>query len=420
MKHKQLSPGPDGGGSATDPTNSFDILSSEMEFELETNNLPIPLKEEKKPEDEFDDNGDIIDPIKKAEEEAAAKAAEGEAAKSTKLGEDAPQKYTAEEEVIIAKFTPEQKADFEAGKIDIKGEPIEEGFKGDGAKVNPEDEDSSWIIVAKELGYPDLKEDSIEAFKEAEAAKIEAIRKEADVKAFDKHIEEMPIKEQLIVRGLKTGLTMEQIEKPIKTLDSLLAMNDADLLALDMKEKGLKDDVIKYQIQKLVEEENLEKEIAPLRKDLQDKREGIEQSLLAQVKVLETQKIEENKAALKEDFVTFRKSLDTIQDLMGTKLSKANKEEIAASYEKGEYHDIFKDHKKVAEFLIWDKYKKEAQTNLVNKALEDKQRGHQNKIHVLPPVKAGAGSSVSKVQGAKDGKVSEFASVANAELEEDS
>lgn len=414
MKHKQLSPEPDGSGSAAAPTeSSFDILSAEVELELTANDLPIPEKKEEKAEHFDDDGAEITDPVKLAEIEAektkAAADAEAEKGK-VKLGEEAET-----EEQLIEKLTPEQKIKFEAGEIDAKGNAIEEGFKG-AAKNDDADGDSSWIVVAKELGFSELKEDSFDAFKVAQEAKIEEIRKEASNKDFEAHVSDLPAKEQLIVRGLKTGLTMEQIEAPIKILDSLLSMSDADLLAADLKERGIKQDVIDYQIQKLTEEGNLDKEIAPIRQMLEEKKSGINDTLLNQVKQLEEQIKTEKQTAIKEDVETFKKVMDTIPELMGTKLSKANKEVITAKYEKGEYHDLLTNHKEMAEYLLWKEYRKEAEQNLVNKALEDKRRGEQNNRHVISPTKKGAGSSVSKVQ--TDGKArSEFASVADAELE---
>ena len=414
MNRKQLSPEPEGSGSAAAPTeNSFDILSAEVELELTANDLPIPDKKEEKVE-HFDDEGvEITDPVKLAEIEAekAKVIANAEAEKGkVKLGEE-----VETEEQLIEKLTPEQKIKFEAGEIDAKGNPVEEGFKGT-TKTEDADGDSSWIVVAKELGYPELKEDSFDAFKIAQETKIEEIRKEASNKDFEAHVLDLPAKEQLIVRGLKTGLTMEQIEAPIKTLDSLLSLSDAELLQADLKERGIKQDVIDYQVQKLTEEGNLDKEVAPIRQMLQDKRTGIETNLLEQVKDLEVELKTQKQNAIKEDVETFKKVMDTIPELMGTKLSKANKEVITAKYEKGEYHDLLTNHKEMAEYLLWKEYRKEAEQNLVNKALEYKRRGETNSRHVIPPIKKGAASSVSKVQ--TDGKAkSEFASVADAELE---
>lgn len=410
---KQLNSGQEGGGSTGSVNESFDILSADLELDLLTNNQSVP---EKKKEDEktYDDEGNeiLIDPVKKLEDEMAAAAAN-----KTKLGEEETPKYTPEELTAIEKFTPEQKADFEAGKIDIKGEPVEEGFKGEGA-TPAGDEESTWIDVAKELGYPELKDNSFDAFKEAQKLHLEQVKKEIDNKDFEKHIADLPAKEQLIVRGIKSGLTIEQIEKPIKTLDGLIALTNTDLVAADLKARGLDEDVVQFKIDKLVEEEKLDIAAKAIRDELVTKKSTIETDLLEQVKNIELKLQEDKNNALKEDFKSFRTALDTIPELMGTKLSSKNKDEVAAAYEKGEYHDLFKDPKKVAEFIIWDKYKKEAQANLVNKALEDKRRAQQNSVHNIPPIKPGAGSSVSKMQKSSNGKKTELEEVMSAELDE--
>ena len=415
--NRQLSPGPDGSGSAAAPTeNSFDLLSAELELDLTHNDLPIPEKKEEVEKVYDEDGAEITDPVKAAELKLEQQASADEEAKKIKLGEEKiPAEPSKEELELISKFTPEQKADYDAGKIDINGEPV--GFKGDDGKgANEDDDASSWIVVAKELGYPEPKEDSFEAFKEVQATKIEEIRKEIELKAFEDHLKDFPAKEQLFFRGFRAGLTMEQIQKPIDTLNSLMALSDADLLAASLKARGLKEDVIQYQIQKLVEEEKLELEVAPIRNELKTEKDGQEQNLLEQVAELEAKLKTEKEDAIKEDRVTFRKVLDTIPELMGTKLSKANKEVVAAKYENGGYHDLLTNHKEMAEYLLWKEYRKEAEQSLVNRALENKRRGEQNTIHNIPPIKKGAGSSISKQQ--PDGKQkSEFAQVAYAEEE---
>lgn len=414
---KQLNSDANGTGGGTAPVNPFAAFSAESVIDLEEAPAITDEDEQEKTdkaeeakalalaEQRLTDATKGMSDVDKAafiEKENIAKA---EAEKKPNLGDAKSVEATKEEERIaeaIKTFTPEQKASYEKGDINEKGEKVEKGFSTPGTETS---EDGSWVDVAKAMGF-EIKEDTFDAFKQAQEQYKETIKQEVEQKKFEEMVLDLPAKEQIIVRGLKAGLTMEQIEAPRKKIAELVGMSDADLLAADLTARGLKEDAIEYQISKLVETDKLELEVAPLRALLKTRQESMDADMLADVTAIETELKERKSTALEAEYKSLEKVANTIDDFMGTKLTKANKDYVLSKYKNGEYHDILTDHTKFINTLLYMEYGKEAQTNLINKALEDERSKAKTGLHNIPPIRGGAPQSVSKTKVGEQGKPS--------------
>jgi len=201
------------------------------------------------------------------------------------FGDDKKEQSTPVDET--KKDEEEQKAD-EPEKVDPKKEekkveaaaadkkedtdpaPEDDGFKTpDGSKIEGDDEaEANWQGIAKDFGF-EIKEDTYEAFMQGKEAFIEGLKtesvKDIKVKALREEIAELPAESQLLILGLKSGLTREQIEAPFKLVQEYKALSDADLVAKDLQLKEFTDDVVANEIEKLTESGKLEIEAKKLR-----------------------------------------------------------------------------------------------------------------------------------------------------------
>ena len=156
-----------------------------------------------------------------------------------------------------------------ADKKDDKADPEEEGFKTEGATLEDKvEEEAKWVDVAKDFGF-ELKEDTYESFIEAKNEFIENTKKtaveEAKLKSFKDEIAELPAESQLLIIGLKNGLTQEQIEAPFKMISEYKALSDADLVAKDLELQGFTPDVVANEIEKMTENDKIEVDAKRLR-----------------------------------------------------------------------------------------------------------------------------------------------------------
>jgi len=267
------------------------------------------------------------------------------------------------------------------------------------------EEELKWVDLAKESGF-EIKEDTFEAYKEAQKSYIELQKQEAlktyqDVD-FKKHIETLPPESQLLIIGLKSGLTQDQIEAPFKQIAFYKGLEDADLVAEDLKLKGFEDDVINNKIEKLTEDGKLEIEAKELRTILDINENNLLTQKLNEVKELEQNITLAHQTKMKEEAAIIVQQLDTVEKFMEAPLSKNNKKFVAEKLLAGAYNDAMRDPKVIAQFALFVEFGEKGIANLKNKMYEKGRDEKVNKLHNIPPVIKSGSHSGSNQNSVKD------------------
>jgi hypothetical protein len=307
-----------------------------------------------------------------------------------------------EEKVTTETVTTEPKSVLEEEKksdlTDTKTETSkteEDIFKlpgEEGSKPNLEtssDEEMKWVDVAKEIGF-ELKEDSFDAFQKAKNEFIENIKneskKEVEVKSFKEQIAELPAETQLLVLGLKNGLTEEEIHKPFKMIADFKALSDADLVAKDFELQKYPQDLIDHKIEELTENGKLELKAKELRLILDKNEEVLLNNKLQEIKQLELESEENFKNKIAKESEIIEKHINTIDTFMEAPISKKTKDYLVEKWKSGAYHELAKDPDRIAKFIIWNEFGEQGIANLKNKSFEKGRDEKKNKLHVIPPV----------------------------------
>lgn len=359
-----------------DQLSENDVVSSLFETEEKQEEKIEEKKEEKKEELEIKVPGDEEKKEEKKEE------------KSEEKSEEKKEEKKEEEDL--------------ADEIKLPGEEEKQEEKKEGAVA-----EDSWLPVAKELGY-ELKTDSFDAFKEiiiAEKAKIIAdAKKEAESIAKDDIIKKYPVEAQVLIQGLETGLTIDQLQKPFETIDELLRLSDEDLVSKDRELQEMPADLIEKEILSLSDKDQLQLEAFRLRKLLKDGRENAKASQLEQIKALAEKRKNETIAAKAKDADEIEKELKATTQFMGAAIKEKHIKFLMDKWRKGEYQDVFKDSKTVSKMLLYLEFGETATGLLAQRKFEEGKSGIVDKLHVIPPKPKGSGSSIVKQEeGEKKG-----------------
>jgi len=289
-----------------------------------------------------------------------------------------------------------------------EGEEEEEGFKNpdeveEGSK-EAEDVEANWKGIAKDVGF-EIEDDSYEAFIEGKKAFIENVKteslKDIQIKGFKEQIAELDPESQLLVLGLREGLTRDQIEAPFKEIASFKALSDVDLVAKDLELQGMPEDVIENEIEKMAENDKIEVEAKRLRIILDNNEKNLTENKLREIKELATENENIFKQTIAKESESIVKQINMIDKFLDAPVSKKNKEYLAKKWESGAYHELAKDPAKIAKFMLWEEFGEQGlsnlKSNMTSKFVEDKAR----KQHNIPPTIM-SGSSSNSGEEAKD------------------
>jgi hypothetical protein len=301
----------------------------------------------------------------------------------------------------------EGKVEATAPKLGEEGETKkteEEGFKLPGEVTTKQEVEAKWADIAKEVGF-EINEDTFEAFVSGQKEFIENTKKTAkeEVKevSFKEQIAELPAESQLLMIGLRQGLTREEIEKPFKMISEFKALSDADLVAKDFELKGYPEDLIAHKIEQLTTDDKLELAAKELRLILDQNEKGLMEQKLKEVKELEesSEKIFKEKLAKETDEVA--KFVNMHDKFLDSPVSQKNKQYLIDQWKSGKYQALAKDPKVIVEFMLWKEFGEQGVANLKNnlksKMVEEKAR----EMHNNPPVIA-TGSATSQSEGARN------------------
>lgn len=399
MKHRQLSPDSGSGGGI----EGFGKLTGPAFLDVEQVTPVIePVKVEAKVEET---------PVEKAAEEVAAKVEpviipektaevlaeekkveDAKIATDTLLAEKAKYDALSPEDKIKADDAKE-KAEIEASfKI-----PDEEKVEGKVENLADEGElESNWLNVGKKLELS-VKEDTIESFMESYNSKLNEVvtKTKADAlkTSFEEQVADLPLENQILIRGLKQGLPVNDIMAPLKRIEELRALSNEELVAADLKGQGYEEDYVNMKLEKLDESGELVLVATEIRKYLSDNEVKIKQNKLDQIKELETatkNKYIADKAKETEDL---RKSFNKIEKFLDTPVSEKVVNYLMKGWEAGKFHEDFKDPAVIADFLIFREFGKQGIANMKQKSYELGLYEKVNKLHEIPPIIKAPGSA---------------------------
>lgn len=287
----------------------------------------------------------------------------------------------------------EEEEEEEGNEIILPGE--EPAAKKGDSQEEPNTE--SWTDLAKELGF-EIKEDNFEEFKksydifrETEKAELE---KEYKVKGKEDLLVSFDPEAQFIIKALDAGLTMDQIQKPFAEIDKFLSLSDADLVAQDLRLQGWPEDKIEAKVLDLTETGKLELNAFEIRKILEDSKKEISLSREKELSDIKTQQEQKVKDTLNKEAEEIHKQLKTVQTFMESPIKDKHIDYVMNKWKNGEYHEAFKDPKKIADFLLYSEFGEQAVKNLANRKLQEGRSKIVKKLHNIPPLTTGnAGSS---------------------------
>lgn len=267
-----------------------------------------------------------------------------------------------------------------------------------------EEEESSWVAVAKDLGY-ELKEDSYESFKtvlESEKTKIrEEVLAEYKTKEKDEVIKELPLEAQMVVLGLQSGLTLEQINKPFQQIDDLLALSDVDLIAKDLELQDMSPELVEKKLLLMQEKDGeIEIEAFQIRKFLNDSKNQLKEKNLNDLTALKQKREAEKTQLIQKDTNEIHESLKKTPKILESKISDKHVNYVVEKWKKGEYQALFKDSDFIAQALLQYEFGDKAASLLAKKKFEEGRNGIVNKLHNIPvKTKGSQGQSVVPKSG---------------------
>lgn len=334
----------------------------------------------------------LLNALKKREKEVVKEIAEGgneeeEEEENEEKPDEAPESSEEDKE-----SKPEDKSKKEQkGKEEKKAEEFT--FKNPDETKPPAPADKpgySWKDVAKEFKM-ELKEDTLESFKEAFEAKSEV------------NLTKFKPETQRLIKFTEAGGSIDDFVQPFSKIDAAMALSDADLVDEHLKLTGWNDDERREaKLQRMVEDGEVDIVAGNLRKELNNYRETIKNDIIEKrTKAQEAYDKRSGEARIEEAKVV-KQQLDGIKEFMMTSVSDDNRAYIAKKFEAGGYESDFKDPKVLAEFFLWKEFGKTGMQNIQTKIKREVEREYLNDRHNVPPRNGKAGSVVKATPSGQD------------------
>jgi hypothetical protein len=262
-----------------------------------------------------------------------------------------------------------------------------------------EPEDGSWAYIAKLDGL-ELKEDSLEAYKEAITAPYEEKLREIEHLTTDKLLskfEDPNVK--MVFQLAEAGLTFDEIVAPFTKINEFKAMPALDLVRrnLELTHTDWTPDMIDTEMEILTavdgrlehEHRKIIVELDNIQREEQYRREDI----------VNNYKVNAEKYAMQErvqNLESVSRALDNMSEFMGSPLTNEVKQGLTERMNNGKYDQMFNDPIKKAEFIAYIELGQKAQKNLEAKSYAKGRLEITKKLHNTPPLTSGgAGKSIT-------------------------
>ena len=311
----------------------------------------------------------------------------------------------SKDEVKDLGLEPEVKVEEAAKPTEAKEESTTETETLDLEPLSLEDtnsnepEDGSWAYIAKLDGL-ELKEDTLEAYKEAITAPYEEKLREVESLTTEKLIskfEDPNVK--MVFQLAEAGLTFDEIVAPFTKINEFKAMPALELVRknLELTHTDWTPDMIDTEMEILTavdgrlehEHKKIIVELDNIQREEQYRREDI----------VNNYKVNAEKYAMQErvqNLESVSKALDNMSEFMGSPLTSEVKQGLTERMNNGKYDQMFNDPIKKAEFIAYIELGQKAQKNLEAKSYAKGRLEITKKLHNTPPLTTGgAGKSIT-------------------------
>jgi hypothetical protein len=311
----------------------------------------------------------------------------------------------SKDEVKDLGLEPEAKTEEVAKPTEVKEEVAAETESLDLEPLSLEDnnsnepEEGSWAYIAKLDGL-ELKEDSLDAYKEAITAPYEEKLREVESLTTEKLIskfEDPNVK--MVFQLAEAGLTFDEIVAPFTKINEFKAMPALDLVRknLELTHTDWTPDMIDTEMEILTavdgrlehEHKKIIVELDNIQREEQYRREDI----------VNNYKVNAEKYAMQErvqNLESVSKALNNMSEFMGSPLTSEVKQGLTERMNNGKYDQMFNDPIKKAEFIAYMELGQKAQKNLEAKSYAKGRLEITKKLHNTPPLTTGgAGKSIT-------------------------
>ena len=311
----------------------------------------------------------------------------------------------SKDEVKDLGLEPEAKVEEAAKPTEVKEEFASEAETLDLEPLSLEDtnsnepEEGSWAYIAKLDGL-ELKEDSLDAYKEAITAPYEEKLREVESLTTEKLIskfEDPNVK--MVFQLAEAGLTFDEIVAPFTKINEFKAMPVLDLVRknLELTHTDWTPDMIDSEMEILTsvdgrlehEHKKIIFELDNIQREEQYRREDI----------VNNYKVNAEKYAMQErvqNLESVSKALNNMSEFMGSPLTSEVKQGLTERMNNGKYDQMFNDPIKKAEFIAYMELGQKAQKNLEAKSYAKGRLEITKKLHNTPPLTSGgAGKSIT-------------------------
>jgi hypothetical protein len=311
----------------------------------------------------------------------------------------------SKDEVKDLGLEPETKVEEVAKPAEAKEETTTETETLDLEPLSLEDnnsnepEEGSWAYIAKLDGL-ELKEDSLDAYKEAITAPYEEKLREVESLTTEKLIskfEDPNVK--MVFQLAEAGLTFDEIVAPFTKINEFKAMPALDLVRknLELTHTDWTPDMIDSEMEILTavdgrlehEHKKIIVELDSIQREEQHRRQDI----------VNNYKVNAEKYAMQErvqNLESVSKALNNMSEFMGSPLTSEVKQGLTERMNNGKYDQMFNDPIKKAEFIAYMELGQKAQKNLEAKSYAKGRLEITKKLHNTPPLTTGgAGKSIT-------------------------
>lgn len=261
------------------------------------------------------------------------------------------------------------------------------------------EKDQSWTALAKTQGF-DITENSFDAFEKGVTAKFEvekvAIKESAVKEAKESFLSEKPAEVMAIVEGLEAGYSIDEILEPKRNIEKLEALSDAELVAEDCRLNNWPQGIIDKHIADLTERDTLDVTAQPLRDILKSNKETLASKQLEQLATLKQSKAASELKVRERESDEIKNTLVSMKTYMDVPITDSVVNHVQQKWNKGEYHEAFKESKTIAEFLMYKEFGEQGLKALKNREYQRGRDEKASKLHNIPPVQKTGGKATTQ------------------------
>lgn len=285
-------------------------------------------------------------------------------------------------------------------KLEVAEEVIEQPLTLDGDQNEPEE--GSWKALAK-LDNIELADDSYEAYKEALTKPLIDKLAAVDNKKMEDYFVDIDPEIRMKIELNRAGMSLQEIDAPLQNIAKFQAMSDVELYREDlmMRYPQATQEWIDSDVEKAVENGQAVHESTRIRFDLENAKNGIVQD---RENIIEKYRVNKDNFLVSkrnEEVASVTKAMNDMSTLMGKSIPEDIRKQLGVNYSKGEYDQLLKDPKAIAEFIAYTKLGQQISKNIEAESYSKGKLEITKKLHNIPPVETGgaARSTVTHTEG---------------------